>query len=206
MQRIYIKQLKENIGKKVQIDGFVQIIRDQGNIKFLLVRDVTGVVQVVVLKKSKEAFEAAKKLTHESVVKIEGMVKEEQQAPGGFEVEAESIEILSLSDADLPIPVFEKGEQGETDQSIRLDWRWIDLRKPENLLIFKLWTLMESAFREYWVSNGYIEIDSPKLISTASESGAEVFEVKYFERKAYLAQSPQFYKQMANAAGFEKVF
>jgi len=206
MQRIYIKQLKENIGKKVQIDGFVQIIRDQGNIKFLLVRDVTGVVQVVVLKKSKEAFEAAKKLTHESVVKIEGMVKEEQQAPGGFEVEAESIEILSLSDAELPIPVVEKGEQGETDQSIRLDWRWIDLRKPENLLIFKVWTLMESAFREYWVSNGYIEIHSPKLISTASESGAEVFEVKYFERKAYLAQSPQFYKQMAMAAGFEKVF
>ena len=87
-----------------------------------------------------------------------------------------------------------------------MDWRWLDLRKPKNVLIFKVWTLMEEAFREYWISNNYIEIHSPKLIATASESGSEVFEVKYFKTKAYLAQSPQFYKQMAMAAGFEKVF
>ena len=206
MERIHIEEIKNHTGSSVQINGFAQVIRDQGNIKFLMIRDITGVVQVVVLKKNKEAFDVAKKLTQESVVKIIGLAKEEKQAPGGFEIEAEIIEMLSLANPELPIPIVEKGEQGETDQSIRLDWRWIDLRKPENALVFKVWTLLESAFREYWVANNYIEIHSPKLISTASESGAEVFEVKYFERKAYLAQSPQFYKQMAMAAGFEKVF
>lgn len=206
MERVLISELQKHIGKSVIIDGFVQIIRDQGNIKFLLIRDITGVIQVVVLKNNKEAFDAAKQLTHESVVQINGLAKEEKQAPGGFEIEAESIEVLSLADPELPIPIVEKGEQGETEQSIRLDWRLIDLRKPEGSLTFKVWTEMERAFREYWVKNNYIEIHSPKLISTASESGAEVFEVKYFERKAYLAQSPQFYKQMAMAAGFEKVF
>jgi len=111
-----------------------------------------------------------------------------------------------LSEAQTPpIPVGEEvSEEPEMDK--RMDWRWIDLRKPKNLLIFKVWTLMEAALREYWLSNNYIEIHSPKLIATASETGAEVFEVKYFEKKAYLAQSPQFYKQMAMAAGFEKVF
>lgn len=206
MERILNSDIKNQLGKKITITGFVQTIRDQGNIKFLLIRDITGVVQVVVLKKNKEAFEAAKKLNHESVVQIVGLAKEEKQAPDGFEVEAETIEILSLADPELPIPIVEKGQQGETEQSIRLDWRWIDLRKPEGSLTFKVWTTMEAAFREYWVRNNYIEIHSPKLISTASESGAEVFEVKYFDKKAYLAQSPQFYKQMAMAAGFEKVF
>lgn len=204
MERTHIEKLKANIGKEVKIAGFVQIIRDQGGIKFLIIRDATGVVQVVV-KKNTEAMNTVEFLSHESVVEISGMLKEEKQAPGGFEVVADKIEILSEADPELPIPVFEKGQE-ETDQSIRMDWRWIDLRKPKNLLIFKVWTLMEAAFREYWLSNGYIEIHSPKLIGTASESGAEVFEVKYFDRLAYLAQSPQFYKQMAMAAGFEKVF
>jgi aspartyl-tRNA synthetase len=188
------------------IAGFVQTIRDQGNIKFLHVRDITGVIQAVVLKHNNQALEESKKLTHESVIEITGHVKEEKQAPGGFEIEAKEIKILSLASPELPIPVMEKGQQNETEQSIRLDWRWIDLRKPQGALTFKVWTELEDAFRDYWTKNGYIEIHSPKLISTASESGAEVFEVKYFDRKAYLAQSPQFYKQMGMAAGFERVF
>jgi aspartyl-tRNA synthetase len=87
-----------------------------------------------------------------------------------------------------------------------MNWRWLDLRRPEKQLIFKVWTVMEQAFRKYWINHGYIQIHSPKLMSVPSESGAELFEVIYFDRKAYLAQSPQFYKQMAMAAGFEKVF
>jgi aspartyl-tRNA synthetase len=123
---------------------------------------------------------------------------------GGVEMSVENLKVLSEAETP-PIPVGEEvTEEPEIDK--RMDWRWIDLRKPQNLLVFKVWTLMESSFREYWISNNYIEIHSPKLIATASESGSEVFEVKYFKRKAYLAQSPQFYKQMAMAAGFEKVF
>lgn len=206
MQRLHINTIKERISHRVTIAGFVQTIRDQGNINFLLIRDITGVIQVVVTKHHAEALNIAKTLTHESVIEIEGLVKAEKQAPGGFEIEAEKITVLSLADPELPIPIIAKGQQGETEQSIRLDWRWIDLRKPQGALTFKVWTEFESAFREYWTKNDYIEIHTPKLISTASESGAEVFEVKYFDRKAYLAQSPQFYKQMAMAAGFEKVF
>lgn len=206
MQRLHVNKIKEHIGRQIKIAGFVQTIRDQGSIKFLLIRDITGLIQIVVTKHKPDALSAAKTLTHESVVEIVGLAKEEKQAPGGFEIEAEKITILSLADPELPIPIIAKGQQGETEQSIRLDWRWIDLRKPQGALTFKVWTALEAAFREYWTKNEYIEIHSPKLISTASESGAEVFEVKYFDRKAYLAQSPQFYKQMAMAAGFEKVF
>ena len=206
MKRIHIKKIKEHIGEIVTIAGFVQIIRDQGSIKFLLIRDITGTVQIVILKNEKEAMEMVQSLSMESVVEITGLVKEEKQAPQGFEIAAQEIKILSHADPELPIPIFEKGTQEEADQSIRLDWRWIDLRKPKQTLVFKVWTTFEAAFREYWGKNDYIEIHSPKLIGAPSESGAEVFEVKYFDRKAYLAQSPQFYKQMAMAAGFEKVF
>lgn len=204
--RTLIKDVINNLGKEVEINGFVHVIRDQGSIKFLMVRDISGVIQVVITKDNKDAFEIASQLNHESVVKITGLAKKEKQALGGFEIAAHAIIILSLADSELPIPVVEKGEQEETDQSIRLDWRWIDLRKPKNTLIFKVWTVMEQAFCEYWLKQDYIEIHSPKLIGTPSESGSEVFEVIYFDRKAFLAQSPQFYKQMAMAAGFEKVF
>jgi aspartyl-tRNA synthetase len=205
MERTLINQIQQKIGETVKIAGFVQIIRDQGNIKFLLVRDISGIIQVVVTKGAKEAMKSAKALSLESVVEITGKAKQEKQAPGGFEMEAESLKIFSLAVPELPIPVFEKGQE-ETDQSKRMDWRWLDLRKPEKALIFKVWTTMEQAFRNYFIKNGFIEIHSPKLTATATESGSELFEVKYFERKAHLAQSPQLYKQMAMAAGFEKVF
>jgi nondiscriminating aspartyl-tRNA synthetase len=206
MQRIHIEKIKEHVGKQVVIEGFVQIVRDQGSIKFLMIRDITGLLQVVVLKSNAEAMKVAQSLSLESVVEVTGLAKEEKQAAGGFEITVETIKVLSAAEPELPIPIFEKGQQEEAEQSIRLDWRQLDLRKPKNALIFKAWTLMEQGFREHWVANDYIEIHSPKLIATPSESGSEVFEVKYFDRKAYLAQSPQFYKQMAMAAGFEKVF
>ena len=205
IKRILINQIKKKIGQKVKIAGFVKTIRDHGGIKFLIVRDISGIIQVVVNKSNIETEKTAELLNLESVVEILGVVEEEKQAPNGFEIQAEEIKILSLSAPELPIPVVEKGQE-ETEQHIRLDWRWLDLRKPKKALIFKVWTVMEQAFREYLLSNGFIQIHSPKLMNAPSESGAELFEVKYFDRTAYLAQSPQFYKQMAMAAGFEKVF
>lgn len=205
MERILIQQVREKIGKEIKIAGWVHTIRDQGSIKFILIRDITGIIQAVVTKDNAEAAKVVGSLSLESVVEIIGLVKSEKQAPGGIEVAIKKITILSFSSPELPIPVVEKGVE-EADLQKRLDWRWIDLRKPEKTLIFKAWTVMEQAFRDYWTSNGYIEIHSPKFMSVPSESGADLFEVKYFDRKAYLAQSPQFYKQMAMAAGFEKVF
>lgn len=205
MERIHTNELKAHVGETVKVAGFVQTIRDQGKIKFLLVRDIAGIVQAVVTQKEIQAFDTAAALSLESVVELTGAVKEETQAPGGLELTVETLSVLSAADPGLPIPVVEKSE-GETESSLRLDWRWLDLRKPEKTLIFKVWTAMEDAFRAFWQRSGYIEIHSPKLMGSPSESGSNVFEVKYFERKAYLAQSPQFYKQMAMAAGFEKVF
>ena len=205
MERIHINQIEKHIGNQIKIAGFVQTIRDQGSITFLLIRDTSGVVQTVITREKAEAMKITSMLNLESVVEIIGMAKMEKQAPGGFEVGVDIINILSLATPELPIPVIGKGQE-ETDQQIRLDWRWIDLRKPEKILIFKVWTIMEHAFRNYCVENGFIEIHSPKITATATESGSELFEVKYFEQKAHLAQSPQLYKQMAMAAGFEKVF
>lgn len=206
MKRTYIKDLKENIGKEVSIAGFIQVIRDQGGIKFLVVRDITGLVQIVILKSEKEVFDLIKDLTLESVVQIDGLAKEEKQAPGGFEVQAKKITVLSQSAPELPIPVLEEKGGNDTDVSIRFDWRWLDLRKESKLKIFQTWTELERGFRDYFEKNGYMQIYTPSLMGTASETGSDVFEVKYFDRKAYLAQSPQFYKQMAMAAGFERVF
>jgi len=206
MQRTYVKDLKNKIGEQVSIKGFVHAIRDQGGIKFLIIRDVTGLIQAVVLKSEKAVFDFVKELTLESVIEIEGLVKDQKNAPNGFEILALTINLLSKSEAQLPIPVVTEKSGEETDQTIRFDYRWIDLRKPEKLAIFKAWTEFEKGIRKYFDNNNYLQIYTPSFMSTSSESGAEVFEVKYFDRKAYLAQSPQFYKQMAMAAGFEKIF
>lgn len=202
MQRTLIADAKNQAGQQARLDCWVQTIRHQGKIAFLVLRDISGTVQGVVF--DKKVLESISDLTPESVVQITGQMQEAPQAPDGIEIAVEKVEVLSLSHPELAIPVHEKA--GETAQEKRLDWRWLDLRKPHNQLVFKVWTELEEAAREYWTKNGYLQIHSPKLISTASESGAEVFRVDYFDGNAYLAQSPQFYKQMAMAAGFERVF
>lgn len=196
---------KDLVGKTVRLAGWVHALRAQSKIVFLVLRDRWGIVQTVMLPKSADVFATAKKLSEESVVALEGTLVAAPQAPGGIEVHVQQLEVLSAAEPQLPIPILEKGGN-ETDQSVRLDYRWLDLRKPEKLLIFKVWTLFETALRDYFTQHNFLQIHSPKLMSAASESGAEVFEVKYFDRLAYLAQSPQFYKQMAMAAGFERVF
>lgn len=205
MTRTQIKDIKDNLSKQVKISGFAQTIRKQGGIIFLVVRDVTGIIQTVVIKSNTENFEKVASLSLESVISVTGEAKENAQAPSGLEIFIESIEVLSVAEPELPIPVNEKGE-GETNLDTRLDWRYLDLRKEENALIFKVWTLMDQVFINFFTGRGFLQIHSPKLMGSPSEGGAELFEVDYFGGKAYLAQSPQFYKQMAMSAGFEKVF
>ena len=147
MERTLIDSIKDRIGQEITIKGWVQAIRTQGGINFLIIRDITGLVQAVVTKEAPGAFAALDRLTLESVVEISGLASEEQQAPGGYEVKAMTMEILSRADPELPIPVVEKAAY-ETDQQIRLDWRWLDLRKPEKALIFKVWTTMKQNLRE----------------------------------------------------------
>jgi len=186
------------------IQGFVHALRVQSKIIFVIVRNMTGLTQLVVTIDNPE-FETAKNLSLESVIRATGKMRAEKNAPSGIEMHPVKIEILSRALPELPIPVAVKGGE-ETDLPIRLDYRWLDLRKPEKAKIFKVWTEFEKGWRKYWDENNFIQLYPPAFMSTPSEGGAEVFEVNYFNRKAYLAQSPQFYKQMAMAAGFEKVF
>lgn len=185
---------------KVEFQGFIENLRDKKNMQFVVIRDLSGKIQITVIKSERpEIAEIFSHATLESTVKVTGTaVQNEYVKLGGMEVIPDSVEITSRAEA-LPI-----SDDSSIDQ--RLDYRWIDLRQEKNQLMFQVETVLLSAMREYLLNNDFIEIHTPKFIASASESGSEVFEVKYFNRKAYLAQSPQFYKQMAMASGFERVF
>jgi len=202
---VHTNKVIEKAGEEIMVRGFVHALRAQSKIAFIVVRDVKGTIQGVIGKES-PAFETIKSISVESVIEMSGLAKKADQAPGGVEIEVTSITVLSASAPELPIPVVTKKGGEETEAPIRFDYRWIDLRKPEKTKIFKVWTALEKGFRKYWDENEFIQLYPPSFMNTPSETGAQVFEVKYFERKAYLAQSPQFYKQMGIAAGFEKVF
>lgn len=192
-----ISEIKEG---KVEIQGWIENLRDKKSMQFIVIRDLSGKIQITVVKEEHpEIAEIFSHATLESTVKVKGTaVKNEYVKLGGIEIIPEHVEITSHADA-LPI-----GPESSIDQ--RLDYRWLDLRSPEKALIFQVETVLNQAMRQYCIDHGFIEIHTPTLIGASSEGGSDVFEVKYFDRKAYLIQSPQFYKQMAMAAGFEKVF
>lgn len=200
--RVYINEL--TAGSKQAVVGWVHEIRHLGKVSFVVLRDNTGLLQCVV-EEGSEVFLIVEQLTRESVVKVHGELVETEQTESGVEMQLQGVEVLSAAAPEMPIPVGSKAHT-EAEQAQRLDYRWLDLRAPQRRLAFEAWTTFEQALRTYWTGNGFLEIHSPKLMSSPSESGSEVFEVEYFDRKAYLAQSPQFFKQMAMAAGFEKVF
>ena len=213
MERTYIADIKNNLGKPVLVQGFVENLRDSKYMAFIVLKDITGKIQITVEKeKLPELCPVIATLTQDSVISVVGTAVENDFVKmGGIEIIPESITAESIADA-LPIvrkeiPATKKRpgvERSSIDQ--RIDYRWIDLRTDENQLMFKVQTVMVNAMRQFLIDHNFIEIHTPKLIGAASESGAEVFEVKYFDRLAYLAQSPQFYKQMAMASGFERIF
>jgi aspartyl-tRNA synthetase len=205
MERTYIKDLRSMVGQTVQINGWLQTLRDQKKLQFLIMRDPTGLVQVVHWKPNNEELaEQISKLGQESALIITGKVIDNPVVKlGGLELQLESL--IVENNAEIPLP-FDPFAETLPLLDFRLDWRYLDLRRPINSLLFKVETVAENAMREYWMRENFIEIHSPKLVSAPSESGAELFSLDYFDRKAYLAQSPQFYKQMAMAAGFERIF
>lgn len=198
MKRILIKELNEN--ELSRIAGFVSKVRDTKYMVFLILKDVSGEIQVSFSKEEQASLvEEALKCTIGSVVRIDGkMVKSEYVKNGGCEFIPEAIKIESIAAAS-PID-----DGAEIDS--RLDYRWVDLRSDKNTLIFKVQSALVQAMREYMYEHSFTEIHTPKMIAAASESGSDVFEIEYFDGKAYLAQSPQFYKQMAMAAGFDRIF
>jgi nondiscriminating aspartyl-tRNA synthetase len=202
MTRTLISELPAHVGEQVTIRGWVHVVRDQKRVQFVVVRDESGLAQAVLAKDDPptELNEQTTGLSVESAVTLTGtVVADERVKLGGVELQLESIEVDSPAEPEVPI-----APDSALDK--RIDWRYLDLRRPDRRLIFEVQTTVEHAMRDYWRSEDFIEIHTPKLMGSASESGAELFKVEYFEGQAYLAQSPQFYKQMAMAAGFGKVF
>ena len=202
MSRTLIEELPGKVGEQVSIRGWVQTVRDQKRMQFVIVRDETGLAQVALAKREppSELNEAVSALTAESAVTVMGTaVADERVKLGGLELKLEGLQVDSLAEPEVPI-----APDSALDK--RIDWRYLDLRRPDRRLIFQVQSTAEHAMRELWRGEGFIELHTPKLMGSASESGAELFKVEYFDRVAFLAQSPQFYKQMAMAAGFGRVF
>lgn len=198
---------KERINKKITISGFAEKVRNLQWVQFIVLRCEGQRIQITIEKseeKNKEMVEIVDKLTNESTITVTGTIKENENVKmGGMELIPDCIKVTSLSAPELPISITNK-DAAAIDT--RMDNRFIDLRNDVNFYIFKIQTEFVRAMRQYLYDNDFTEIHTPKLIGAASESGSEVFTVDYFGDKAYLAQSPQFYKQMAIAAGYERVF
>jgi len=200
--RTLVRDLRGKLDETVVVYGWVNTLRLQRVMQFAIVRDPTGMVQVVNRRGGEDARleQTLDDLTVESAVAVTGRVVDNPIVKlGGLEIVAESVEVLARADAPLPVDANTNLEQ-------RLDWRFLDVRRSAQRLTFDVQTTVERAMRAVADAEGFTEMHTPKLMGTASESGAEVFRVDYFGRRAFLAQSPQFYKQMAIAAGIERVF
>lgn len=201
-ERIVIKNLSTIPEGPVTVAGWVDKVRDQKKVQFVVLRDESGAAQLVHprAEESDPIADIISSLATGSFIRVTGELKlDERVKLGGLEIKIAGIDVVTEANPETPIAA---------DSSIdkRLDWRFLDLREARNNLIFRAQTTLEHAMRTYWIERDYIELHTPKLMASASESNAELFEVEYFEGKAYLAQSPQFFKQMAQAAGFGKIF
>lgn len=202
----YTKQIDESLtGEEVTVMGWVHEIRDLGGIIFVLIRDRTGMIQLTALTKEldEELLGKVKKLRKESVIGFKGIVQESGKAPNGVEILPSEIKVFSLANQPLPMDPTEK-VKAEIDT--RLDSRFMDLRKPSVSAIFKIKSKMLHIVRTFFEENEYLEVNTPKLVASATEGGTELFPITYFEKEAFLGQSPQLYKQMMMSAGFDKVY
>ena len=204
MERTFINELRGKLDQTVKLQGWLQTLRDQKKIQFLILRDPTGLVQVAHWKPNDEALaEKIAAMGVETALTITGKVIDNPVVKlNQLELQLESLQIEN--EAEIPLP-FDPFADTLPALDYRLDWRYMDLRRPYNTLLFQVETTIEMAMREYWIKHAFIEVHSPKLMGTPSESGAELFSLDYFERKAYLAQSPQFYKQML-VGNFFRIF
>ena len=207
--RIYIKELSKHKGEEVLIEGWVDVRRDQGKMIFLDFRDMTGKVQGVILPNYTDALEVGKTLRNEFVVKIKGKVNErpERNKKTGIlngDIELEILEIIILAEA-APLPFDMSLDGYNLELTTELDNRSLVLRQPKVQAVFKVQETVIDSFREFMKQNNFFEFQAPAITPATAEGGAEVFKVDYFDKKAYLTQSPQLYKQIVMSA-FERCF
>jgi nondiscriminating aspartyl-tRNA synthetase len=194
--RTLVSELSGLAGSTVTLCGWVHRVRDLGGVSFVLLRDRSGIGQLV--------FDAKPDVTLESVIRAEGLVSPNEKAPGGIEVRVKNMEVISAAALDLPFPVNQ--DPGKTSLEAILDNRMISLRNPAILSIFRVQSTILRCFAEHLRREGFTEIKTSKLIGTGTEGGTGLFAVEYFDSKVYLTQSPQIYKQALIASGLERVF
>jgi nondiscriminating aspartyl-tRNA synthetase len=194
--RVLAREVPQHEGEHITVAGWVHRIRELGSVSFVLLRDRSGIVQIV--------YEGRVEQTLESVVRVTGTCAANEKAPGGFELRAEETELLARAEPDLPLSV--NGSLDDVSLDALLDNRLVSVRNPKVRHIFEVQSEIVRAFGEFMRSEDFTEIKSSKLIGTGTEGGTGLFEVQYFEDSVYLAQSPQFYKQAMVASGLERVF
>ncbi|TFD86315.1 MULTISPECIES: aspartate--tRNA(Asn) ligase [Cryobacterium] len=203
-----IKNLSALDDGTVSVSGWVDTVRDQKKVQFVVLRDESGAVQLVNPRTTDadgvviadEPATSISGLAQGTFVTVTGQLKHDERVKlGGIEIKLATLTVVSAAIPETPIAA-------DSSLDKRMDWRFLDLRNPKQNLIFRIQTTFEHALRTYWIEHDFIELHTPKLMASASESRAELFEVGYFDTKAYLAQSPQFFKQMAQSAGFGKIF
>jgi aspartyl-tRNA synthetase len=205
LRQYYINQITKNqYSKTITIAGWIEDIRNLGSIAFLILRDKTGTVQATLLKKNTpELFQQLTTLNRESVISITGLCQQNEKVRNGYEILPEQFTLLSNAHTPLPLGIVDKVE---SDFDTRLDNRFLDIRKPQIQAIFSIRNAVINAVHTYLQSRGFIEVHTPNIIPTSSEGGTEVFKLQYFEKEAFLAQSPQLYKQTLMATGMDNVY
>lgn len=195
----------ELAGETVKVTGWVHEIRDLGGIVFVLIRDKNGITQLTAPSKklSEEMMADVRAARKETIITLTGTVQESAKAPNGVEIIPSNIDVINVSQLPLPLDTTEKVE---AEMDTRLDSRFMDLRKHDVSAIFKIKSQMLHTARNYFYDNDFTEITTPKLVASATEGGTELFPITYFEKEAFLGQSPQLYKQMMMATGLDNVF
>ncbi len=205
MHRTLIQDLHKHLNQEVLLQGWVSDVRNLSKIKFIILRDRTGDMQTIALKAETEpaTFELINDLTKESVIEIIGIPKENKESRWGIEVLIKSVTVISASAAPLPI---DNTDKSQTNIDKRIDYRFLDTRNLKKQAIFKIRGKIAKIVMNFLDDHGFTNINTPKLVTIGVESGAELFKVNYFGRAVYLSQSPQLYKQMFVAGGFERVY
>ena len=203
MKRIYSKELTKYYDKKIKIAGYLFQRRFLGGVVFIILRDKDGIIQIVV--KDKNELSKLEGIADESILEIEGDCIKDERAPGKAEIHNPKIKILQAVKEEYRVPIEINKPQIHAHIDTLLDHRPIVLRNPLERAIFRIQSTMAQSFREYCIDNGFTEIFTPTIVETATEGGSELFEIKYYDRTAYLAQSAQLYKQIMVGV-FEKVF
>lgn len=202
MKRVLTTELKKHAGQEVMLQGWVHRTRRLGQVTFIILRDRGGTGQIVVEGDGPNAL----KITNESVIQVIGSVRLDKRASGGAELQVSELKVISQADESLPLVVSSRDIKSAARLDTILQHRAISLRNLEIKAIFRIQAEIISSFRDFLSDHGFMEISTPKIVACATEGGSELFPIQYFERKAYLAQSPQFYKQMMVGAGLERVF